>query len=412
MIGFVLALSTHVPTWIYGGFQDYNASWSPARLAAFATFAEFSEYDLARLRAYKRAGGAHAYVYVDPSLVPYCTPPFRPPAGACRGPFGASGPPESAWFHQADGERARRADSYTHQYQEYLNPADSAARAVVRGHTEELVRQAPIDGFFADDTGSSLIGGDGTPASGIFYGFDTVGVEVRSDAGWLTAERSMIAAIARPVVLNGGDVDTWLPAYGGAFLAMPHVTGAAREGCFSTDDERPMTSLHHHWEATANALLAITALGRQAICMETGAPTPRVRMYDFTSWLLTYNARFSVLAPIWETADHHNVYSEITLVPNVPAGAPRSLDDLRAGGVYARSFAQCTADGRSIGACMAVVNPTNRAQALPGGARRFHWSMQLDAKSIDAGGAIEWKPLRSSVLPPASALIVSERSSG
>jgi hypothetical protein len=409
VIAVALALATHVPTWIYAGYEGYNAAWSSTRTAALATFAEFSEYDLERLTAYKRAGGAHAFVYIDPSLVPYCVPPFRSPAGKCSGPFGTPSPPESAWFHQSNGERARRSDSYTHQYQEYLNPATSAARTAVRRHTSEIALQAPVDGFYADDTGSSLTGPDGTTANGIFYGFEAPGVEIRTDAAWRAAEQALIAAIPLQVVLNGGDATTWLPAYGGAFLTMPQVVGASREGCFSTQAAGPMTSVEHRWQRTADALLAITAVGRYAICMETGRPSQHIRLYDFASWLMTYAAPHSVLSPLWDTPNRHNVYAEINLVPIAPGAQPKSSASLQSDGLYVRAFARCAAGASDIGTCVAIVNPSARAQRWPSLGRNLHWSLELDDASLDDGGTIRWRPLNSRTLPPASAALVSER---
>src|SRR5581483_7448240 len=174
----------HVPTWIYAGFDGYNSDWSASTFANYATFAEFSEYDLSRAQAYKNAGGAYAVVYIDPSLIPYCSPPFKPPAGNCRGPFGDQHPPENAWFHQTDGQRLHRADAYTGEYQEALNPASPATQNIVHTRTERIAMQAPIDFFFADDSGSSLTGGDGTSTTGIFYGFHQPGAAITTDAAW------------------------------------------------------------------------------------------------------------------------------------------------------------------------------------------------------------------------------------
>jgi len=403
------ALLMHVPTWIYAGFDGYNSDWPAPTLAHYATFAEFSEYDLPRAQAYKTAGGLHAVVYIDPSLVPYCSPPFSPPAGNCRGPFGDQHPEEDAWFHQADGERVHRADSYTGEYQEALNPASARTQHIVHARTERIAAQAPIDLFFADDSGSSLTGGDGTSVSGIFYGFEQAGIEITSDAAWMRAEGELLATLARPAILNGGDITTWLPSYGGAFLLASNVAGASREGCFSNDASGPMSTAYNHWQLTANALLATTALQRYAVCMEVGTPTPSLRIYDFASWLLTYTPRWSVLAPIWTTSNHHNVYPEILVVPEQPLSTPTDgIDQLEENDVYVRRFATCKSNGIPIGSCAIVVNPNQFSATIPAELTHYRYALHLDNRTIDQNPSVSWNVWNPhDALPPISAIILS-----
>jgi hypothetical protein len=101
----------HVQSWYYYGLNGVNNAVPPAMMARYADFAEDDGHAAEHAMAFKRAGGRYAISYTDPAYVPYCHPPFAPPAGHCEGPIGDLITSEDAWFHGADGTRVRHYGS-------------------------------------------------------------------------------------------------------------------------------------------------------------------------------------------------------------------------------------------------------------------------------------------------------------
>jgi hypothetical protein len=393
--GRVFAAPQHVLTFLYYG-QSFgkaavNAKLSPAFMAAHADFIETSGFDNARVNDFKNAGGRFAATYIDPTFVPYCVPPFTEPAGFCAGQVGNLHPPAGAWFHDATGARVHRGDSYTGQYQEFLNPASPEARQAVVAWMNGFLRKSPsLDFFFADDSGSTLRGPDGTAASGMFYGFNAPGVEIAGDAAWIAGEDGLFSATPRRLILNGGD--GFGPAYGGAFLRNPNVAGANHEGCFNSAYYRgPVGDDNGLWERQANGLLADLPFRKYSLCMMNGDPAPAARLYALASWWLTYEPQYSVAAPIAPAADGNAVFPEFDIVPTRPretAGA--NVRDLARGGVFVREFAACFQRGVPLGGCAAIVNPSASARALPRLSGRYTRALVLADASSAAGGNVRW----------------------
>jgi hypothetical protein len=407
------AAPRHVQTFLYYqqsfGNVNVNAKLAPAAMVKYADFIETSGFNNAAINAFKAAGGRYAVTYIDPTYVPYCVPPFAEPAGLCAGQVGDLKPSAAAWFHDARAERVRRADSYTGQYQEFLNPGSPQARgAVVEWMNRYLAKSPRLDFFFADDSGSTWHGPDGSAASGMFYGFNAVGTEIANDAAWIAGENALFDAAPRRLVLNGGD--GFGPAYGGVFLRNANVAGANHEGCFNAaagllSDERGM------WLRQANGLLADLPFARFSFCMMTGNPTPAARVYALASWWLTYDARYSVAAPIAPTDDGTTIFPEFEIVPTQPQRTARaSVAELARGGIYAREFGECYQAGVPIGRCAAIVNSSARPIAMPALRVRYSRVLALDRASAVAGGRAYWRASSAAdrTIGPVAAAIVRQ----
>ncbi|HEY3676790.1 MAG TPA: hypothetical protein VGK84_12465 [Candidatus Tumulicola sp.] len=408
-----IAAPKHVLTFAYYG-QSYgsaqvNAKLSPQFMAQHDDFIETSGFDNKNVNAFKAAGGRYATAYIDPTFVPYCVPPFVPKAGACAGQIGNLNPAEAAWFHDSSGARINRGDSYTKQYQEFLNPGSPAARRAIVAWMNGYLQKSPrLDFFFSDDSGSTFTGPKGTSASGAFYGFNAAGVEVRDDNGWIAAENAMFSATPRKLIINGGDL--FRPAYNGAFLKNPNVAGANHEGCFNSayykgrvDDSNGL------WQQTADGLLADLPFKKFSLCMMTGAPAAASRLYAMASWWLTYDPRYSVAASIAPDAAGNSIFPEFDIVPLQPAAtAGSSVSKLARGSVYVREFANCYQAGVPIGGCVAIVNPSQSQQSVPRLRKQYKRELVLDDSSAASGGRAYWRPSGTGTLGPVSALILSE----
>lgn len=388
------AAPRHVQTFLYYqqsfGKTNVNAQLSAATMVKYADFVETSGFNNAAVNAFKAAGGRYAVTYVDPTFVPYCVPPFAEPAGKCAGQVGNLNPPAAAWFHDARTERVRRGDSFTGQYQEFLNPGSPQARQAIATWMNGYLSKSPrLDFFFADDSGSTLRGPDGSAAAGMFYGFNAVGTEIATDAAWIAGENALFTTAPRKLLLNGGD--GYGPAYNGVFLRNANVAGANHEGCFNAssgvqNDARGL------WTRQANGLLADLPFGRFSFCMMNGNPTGDARLYVLGSWWLTYDPRYSVAAPIAPAADGTTIFPEFDIVPTQPRKTARdSIAQLARAGVYIREFGSCFQAGVAIGRCATIVNPSSRAVRVPALDASYSRVLVLTGGSVLAGGRADWR---------------------
>jgi hypothetical protein len=386
----------HVLTFLYYnqsfGSTAVNARLGAQFMAAHADFVESSGFDNRYVNAFKAAGGRFAVTYIDPTYVPYCVPPFVAPAGRCAGQVGDLGPGERAWFHDSSGARVHRSDSYTGQFQEFLNPAAAQAREAVATWMNRYLAKSPdLDLFFSDDSGSTFGGPDGTPRSGMFYGFNAVGTEITSDAAWIAGENALFSGAPRKLIINGGYRSK--PAYDGVFLRNPNVAGANHEGCFNSAAYGGRVSdAKGAWADQADGLLADLPFRKYSLCMMNGPSTAGNRLYALASWWLTYDPKYSVAAPIAPASDGNAVFAEYAIVPNAPkeSASGGSVRALYRGGVYVREFDRCFQDGRSIGGCAAIVNPGIVQRSIPALSRRYTRTLTLSDTSIVSGGQAVW----------------------
>jgi hypothetical protein len=398
----------HVRSFAFYGLNDVNADVPPAFMAANVDIVEDDGYTAEHADAFKRAGGHTALAYTDPSYVPHCPPPFRPPAGRCEGPIGVLvAHDERAFMHDASGERVRRYNNPEFQYQEVLNLASPVARDAYRRTTDAILAHSPrLDGFVADDSGSPFSGE--SLGSLHFYGFNARGVEVRDDREFIAAETAMLGAPRKPVLLNGGDPRTSLPAYGGAFLDLPFVMGNMFEGCYNNGDSGPFTDARDRFAHLSDGLLAVIAKRKLALCLPTG-PTDAVhRTYAYAAFLLTYDPEYSVYGMLTPLADRRALYPEITVVPSAPRATARtSAAVLRRGGVWVREFGRCAVAGAPAGACAAVVNSSPLSPVeIPPLAVRYAKHVELDGTSLYGGGRARVVSGAPRALAPASAVLL------
>ncbi len=396
-------------TWYYYGIGDLNERVPAATMARYADFVEDDALnDSTRLTAFKRAGGAFAVAYTDPAYVPYCHPPFAPPAGRCEGPIGRllTGK-EDAFFHGPDGTRVRRYMDPHFQYQEAFNPLSPAARGAWRATGEEILKDAPlVDFFMADDSGGPLHARDRSPKSGHFYDFNEAGTEITSDDVFRDAWIAYLSVAPRPLFVNGYDPGTGLPSYGGAILRSANVRGELHESCFRGE----RLAADDRWAFIEDSLLANTATQRYAVCFMMGRPTPATRAYTLASWWLSYDPRWSIAAPIDAMAPgRSSILPELDIVPRAPLRDPgEHVASLRTDtGAYAREFRACTQDRAELGPCAAVVNPSLRVVPLPKLTGRYAHALVLDDADELSGGRARFTGAVPSALPPQSGVILA-----
>jgi hypothetical protein len=382
-------LVPHVRTQAYYGLNDINADVPPSYLARHVDIVEDDGYSAEHADRFKRAGGKTAIAYTDPTYGVHCPPPFTPPAGRCGGPMDKfAGGDETAYVHDASGARIHKYYDPYYQYQEVFNVAAPSARRAYARLTADILRHSPLlDGFEADDSGSPFTGPDGKLGSNLYGDFNASGVEIRSDEEYIAAESAMLKAAGKPLMINGGDPRGTGPAYGGRFLELPFVLSEQFEGCFNNGGHYLYSDRDDKFRREENALLAVMAHRKSAVCFPTGDTTPAHRLYAYAAWLLTYDPRFSIYLMAVKQSDGPALYPETELVPLQPRVTPRSIDDVRDGSLYVREFGECAIAAVPIGPCAAAVNPAqNTVAAVPHLRQAYARHIALDAQSLYHGG--------------------------
>jgi hypothetical protein len=398
----------HAQTWVYYGVNEINYRVPAEIMARYATFIEDGDHGIFAAR-FKAAGGRYTAAYVDPMYIPYCDPPFVPPAGRCGSEYSRYIKDESGWFHGPDGARVHRYVAGDHKYYEAVNPASPAARRAWREFTAVVKQRAPaIDFLYSDDSGGPLRFGDMSPTSSLFWDFNAGGVEIQSDEVFRDTWIAFLADSALPLIINGGDPYN-LPAYGGAFVRQPFVRGNSHEGCFRYSGgvkTLKSGSLTGSWTNESDALLSNTGMHRWGLCFMTGAATLASRLYAVASWWVTYDPDWSVAAPI--DVAPVSLLPEFSIVPRFPTRTAVShVAELRtATGAYVREFAGCYQNRVFIGGCATVVNPTSNTVAIPPLTGTYHRSLELRGADVTTDGVAIWNPGRPNVLGPGSAAVL------
>mgnify|MGYP001198644650 CR=1 FL=1 len=376
------AIPAHVMNftlWKQSGVADQvPVSWA----AANATFVETRSPAFAA--AFHAAGGQFTVAYSDPNYY-YEAADYHSP-----GDF-----PEDAFGHDAGGSRISRLQGHGVEY--YLLPNSTTALKIYSQVTAKAVASGAYDFLFADGVSDSL-------AESTFR-MSSRPVEIASDRDYVAGMKRLLAAAARPVIING--FNNGNPLAIETYATSSNVAGIYGEECFHSN-RGPKTE--EAWRNDAQSLLYTTAHDRYAFCGGHGNdPDNRAeRLYWLASWWLTFDLRHSVAMEEFESPGDVYVFPEIQLVPTGPLQtAGGNIDRLRASsGVYLREFRSCYEAGSSIGPCAAVVNPSAAASApLPSTSQTYSRSLSLRENNLFDGGRLGFAS-PPSVLGPGQAVIL------
>lgn len=384
--------------------RDIPATW----MASHYDITEQGDAGGAVANAFMAAGGKYAVAYSDPELVPFCFSPFATANGAkpgtCTGPLSvALNGHETAWLHDASGNRLHVSGGTQGLYQDRDNPMYSGLPAAYTAYENTVIAGARTNAFEIDDIQSQYL------PSYFQFKFGATSHELDAlgsgaNAQWTAAQERIIAAAPRPVFLNG-----IVTSGGTTLITQPNVLGVMLESCATTTN--PLGIVGTVWVNNMNELLLITSLHKYAVCVNYGttvSASPPVRVYGLASWWLTYNPAYSVNLVDIPTSDGHEVYPEHGVTVASPlTSATSNIATLRtATGVYLREFASCTANGAAIGACAAEVNPDSVSHSVPVTHNRYSHYLVLSTKSWYAGGTVSWAAGTFTTLPARSARIL------
>jgi len=235
-----------------------------------------------------------------------------------------------------------------------------------------------------------------------------------TEPSWTAASNANDIALGQSIIYNGlgtlGDGWNKPPP---SMLLNPTTFGGNLEGCYGNIDLQnplPQTTVWFNFETSE---LTMTSLQKPFFCRGLASPPAQTayaeRMYQYASFLLTYNLATSVISEKYSTPSNLSVFPEETLValdPLIPA--PAKVNNLKTSHwTFGRQYASCFLDGQPIGACAAVVNADNLRGSHP-----FPWpgiynhTLMLQGAGItDGGTASATGPAPPASIPGTSAVI-------
>jgi hypothetical protein len=376
-----LRAPAHVRNFTFWKQSGIATTVPAAWMAANVTFVETGRPSDAR--DFHAAGGQYAIVYADPDYY-FIAPDYHSP-----GDF-----PESAFGHDASGARVSRPQG--NGIEQYLLVNSPATRDAYRRVTASLADDA-YDYIFADGVSDSL--------RTSLYRMSAQPVEIQSGHDYVEGMKRVLAAAARPVIING--YDNGDPIAIETYVTSANVAGVYGETCFVADGGPKMGD---RWTSEAHALLFTTAHRRFAFCggHGKGPNNQTARTYWLASWWLTYDPDYSVAVEVFESPGDVYIFPESRLVPTSPVqSATTDISALRtSGGAYVREFRQCYDNSAAIGPCAALVNPSVTSVKVPALSQSYSRSLTLDARNLYDGGQIGFTQRVPTTLGPGEAVLL------
>ena len=234
------------------------------------------------------------------------------------------------------------------------------------------------------------------------------------EASWTAASNANDTLLGQPILYNGlGTLADGVNNPPPSLLLNPTTWGGHLEGCYgniTVVNPLPKTAVWHNFETSE---LTMATLQKPFFCRGLSSPPAETayaqRIYQYASFLLTYDPGTSAISEKFSTASNLSVFPEETLValqPLIPL--PASVNKLKTSHwTYGRQYAACYLAGQLIGSCAAVVNADNPTVSHP-----FPWpgvythTLVLNGSGItDGGTASAAGPPPPDMVPGTSAVI-------
>jgi hypothetical protein len=374
---------SHVLTADYLGTPDGTSSIAWSAAAPYLTWAQTGTQDASAIAA----AGIKTMYYVDPN---------RTNLGDAL--YDVS---SSAFAVTCSGERVY--DTWDGVTEWVMNPASSALRTSFANYVADLKAEAPFTAAFEDTAGAL------SPYE-VYDPFKPSLPCDYSDSAWIAATVGMNQSVGLPIVINGlGDLNGHDPSINIAALNGSNTIGGNFEGCYSSTDQPKAGTWF--WAAVENSELQVEAMGKLFECIledqVAASGATDARLYDYASFLLTYNPATSVYRTEFTTPSGLHVMPETLLVPTDPTvAAPSSVSGLlTSGGTYARQFGECYLKGVSAGPCAVVVNSDVVSHPFP--FTTYHHTLVISGNGVLDGGAVSTDgPAPPSSVPSMEAAIV------
>jgi hypothetical protein len=367
----------HVITWAW---VEQGGRVSPTQAAPYLDWAVVNNPDANAFSA----AGIKTVLYTDPNRTYPGQPMYTND--------------ESTFAHDCAGRRITIKGRPGPTYQ--MDPSSPDLLQLWAGWVNWELNGVHYDAIFDDDANS--IHNTSAPPCGF------------NQIAWSRASNTMNENLGMDIVYNGlGTLGNGINKPPPAIQLNPSTIGGMLEGCYNNItivDPVPTKAVWHNFETTE---LKMSMVEKPFVCRglkETPGQTSYAsRIYQYASFLLTYDPASSIISEKFATPSDISVFPEQTLVALDPLiQSPQGVDELKISTwMYGRQYAACYVWGVSIGACAAVVNADNRSKAHP-----FPWpgvysrTLVLHGAGILDGGSMSVNgPAPSTVVSGASAII-------
>ena len=369
------AAPRHVPTADYWAGYAGTKTVPPDVAAQALTWVETDVPGSIRIRPY----GVKTMMYTNPNRAQPGQPMY--------------GEDENEYAHNCGGTRVRAGAHYAGQVM--TNPFSEKLAAMWRHTVARHQLTTRFDAIFNDDAVGAAYALD-QPCG---YNFDE----------WLRGEADLQRKLGAPVIYNGLE-DYYNQGVAREIVLNASSIGGMMEECYAALHEDHRVG-GWKWRVTQETELRMAQAGKYFFCygrdMTPADQAYESRLYTYASFLLTYDLATSVLWEYYKTPSGGHVMPETQLVATDPV--VRSVPHINvlqtAGGAYARRYRACYIAGRSVGPCVAAVNPDESAAHsidLSGYTR----TLTLVGSGVFDGGAIRVDSVRPpSTLAPLQAVI-------
>jgi len=212
---------------------------------------------------------------------------------------------------------------------------------------------------------------------------------------WTTWANGLDHAITQRIVYNSlshTGAQNGQPSVSPSMALNATTSGGMSEDCYVKNDNTLRYKLS--WQATELTEIDMAAAHKLFVCNGginlDGASNVADRIYQFASYLLTYDPSTTILETQFATYSGLTVYPESQLVAKNPVlpqpSNPSSL--LQSGGAFGRQYKTCYFHGAYVGPCAAVVNsnqPGRPAVAFPWPSAYHHMLVASGGGVLDGG---------------------------
>jgi hypothetical protein len=209
---------------------------------------------------------------------------------------------------------------------------------------------------------------------------------------WLNAYINEMKALGHPVFYNGLGVTGPNNSISPSIQLNSGAIGGMGEACY-TAHWNPHYASGSYWVALENTEIAMAQQNKIYICyandLTTASSAIASRLFNYASFLLTYNVNTTMLWEYYGTTSGYTVLPESKLVALSPAVAtPSNVSALRSStGAYGRKYNACYIGGSAVGPCAVAVNSDSAAShAFP--FTGYHHTLLLSGGGILDGGTI------------------------
>jgi hypothetical protein len=218
-----------------------------------------------------------------------------------------------------------------------------------------------------------------------------------------------VSAAGQPIVVNSFSNSAANAVTFANYVNGTNVIGGLYEECFQNNtwlaEEESQITVVSDLKAAGKA----PGPGWWCYVDNTSADAATVipqRLFDYASFLLTYDPNYSMFQESFTTPSTFAVYPETGFVPLQPTTTPTDVSQLEiSGGAYVRNYGACYYRGTALGPCEVAVNPGTSTVPLP---NSFANSMVISGEGVLDGGSVAFNggPV-TSLAPKTGAILIN-----